>query len=227
MTVTYLGHSCFLFDFDGIQVLTDPFITYNEQAKSIDKESVTCDYILLSHGHQDHMADAEYFAKKDNVTLVAIFEIAEWFRNKGIENLVHMNIGGKAPLPFGTVKMVTAVHSSVLPDGTYGGNPAGYVIQTSDKVIYFAGDTALTYDMKTIAERYGKVDVAFLPIGDRLTMDVEDALITADWVNTNKIIGMHYDTFPNIQLDKEQALKAAQKAGKELVLLAIGETITI
>lgn len=227
MTVTYLGHSCFLFDFNGIRVLTDPFITYNELAKSVDKESITCDFILLSHGHQDHMADAAYFAKKDNATLIAIYDIAEWFKQQGIENLVHMNIGGNAPLSFGTVKMVTAVHSSVLPDGSYGGNPAGYVIQTSDKVIYFAGDTALTYDMKIIAEQYGKVDAAFLPIGDRLTMGVGDALIAANWVNAHKIIGMHYDTFPNIKLDKEQALKAAQQAGKELALPAIGETITI
>ncbi|PSR53320.1 metal-dependent hydrolase [Adhaeribacter arboris] len=227
MTVTYLGHSCFLFDFDGVKVLVDPFITYNDLAKSIDKENITCEYILLSHGHQDHMADAEYFAKKDNATLIAIYDIAEWFKQKGVENLVHLNIGGKAPLPFGTVKMVTAVHSSVLPDGSYGGNPAGYVIQTVDKVFYFAGDTALTYDMKLIAEKFGQVDVAFLPIGDRLTMDIEDALIAAEWVNTNKIIGMHYDTFPNIKLDKEQAFKAAQQAGKELILLAIGETVTI
>jgi L-ascorbate metabolism protein UlaG (beta-lactamase superfamily) len=227
MNVTYLGHSCFLFDFDGIKVLTDPFITYNGLAKSIDTETINCDYILLSHGHQDHMADAEYFLKKDNATLVAIYDIAEWFKEKGIENLVHLNIGGKTALPFGLVKMVTAVHSSVLPDGTYGGNPAGYVIQTHERVIYFAGDTALTYDMKLIADRFKKVDVAFLPIGDALTMDIEDAVIAADWVNTDKIIGMHYDTFPNIQLNKEAALQTAQQAGKNLVLLSIGEKITI
>lgn len=227
MNVTYLGHSCFLFDFDGTKVLTDPFITYNELAKTIDKESITCDYILLSHGHQDHMADAEFFLKKDNATLVAIYDIAEWFREKGIKNLVHLNIGGKVSLPFGLVKMVTAVHSSVLPDGTYGGNPAGYVVQTSDKVIYFAGDTALTYDMKLIADRFNTVDVAFLPIGDALTMDIADALVAAEWVNTNKIVGMHYDTFPNIQLDKEEALQTAKQANKELVLLTIGETITL
>ena len=227
MNVTYLGHSCFLFDFEGIKVLTDPFITYNELAKNVDKESITCDYILLSHGHMDHMADAEFFLKKDKATLVAIYDIAEWFKEKGVENLVHLNIGGKMTLPFGLVKMVTAVHSSVLPDGTYGGNPAGYIIQTKDKVIYFAGDTALTYDMKLIADRFKKVDAAFLPIGDALTMDIEDAVVAADWVNTGKIIGMHYDTFPNIQLNKEEAQQTAQQANKELVLLAIGETITI
>lgn len=227
MNVTYLGHSCFLFDFNGTKVLTDPFITYNELAKNIDKEAITCDYILLSHGHIDHMADAEYFLKKDNATLVAIYDIAEWFKTKGIENLIHMNIGGKTELPFGTVKMVNAVHSSVLPDGTYGGNPAGYVIQTTDQVIYFAGDTALTYDMKLIADRFRKVDAAFLPIGDSLTMDIEDAVVAADWVNTDKIIGMHYDTFPNIQLNKEAVVKTAQQGNKELILLAIGETINI
>jgi L-ascorbate metabolism protein UlaG (beta-lactamase superfamily) len=227
MNVTFLGHSCFLFDFDGVKVLTDPFITYNDLAKDVDKEAINCDYILLSHGHQDHMADAEFFARKDKATLIAIYDIAEWFREKGVENLLHMNIGGKAPLPFGTVKMVAAVHSSVLPDGTYGGNPAGYVIQSANKVYYFAGDTALTYDMKIIAELYGKVDAAFLPIGDRLTMDVADAVKAADWVNTNTIVGMHFDTFPNIQLDKEQAQQTVEQAGKELILLNIGETIII
>lgn len=227
MNVTYLGHSCFLFDFDGVKVLTDPFITYNGLAQNIDKEQIKCEYILLSHGHQDHMADAEYFAKKDNATLIAIYDVAEWFREKGVQNLLHLNIGGKAELPFGTVKMVAAVHSSVLPDGTYGGNPAGYVIQNAGKVYYFAGDTALTYDMKIIAEWFGKVDVAFMPIGDVLTMGTADAMIAANWVNTNKVVGMHYDTFPNIQLNKEQAQQTAQQAGKELVLMAIGETITI
>lgn len=229
MNVTYLGHSCFIFDFDGIKVLTDPFITYNELAQSIDKESITCEYILLTHGHQDHMADAAFFAKKDGATLVAIYEITEWFKTQGIceDKLLPMNIGGKAPLPFGTVKMVTAVHSSVLPDGTYGGNPAGYVIQTADKVFYFAGDTALTYDMKIIAELYGQIDTAFLPVGDRLTMDVADAMRAADWVNTHKVVGMHYDTFPNIQLNKQQAQQTAQQAGKELLLLEIGEMITL
>ncbi len=227
MNVTFLGHSCFLFDFDGTKVLTDPFITYNGLAKNIDKQSITCDYILLSHGHQDHMADAEFFTKKDNATLIAIYDVAEWFREKGVENLLHMNIGGKVALPFGTVKMVAAVHSSVLPDGSYGGNPAGYVIRTSEKVYYFAGDTALTYDMKIIAQLYGKVDAAFLPIGDCLTMDTADAMIAADWVNADTVVGMHFDTFPNIQLNKEEAQQMAQQAGKKLMLLAIGETITL
>jgi L-ascorbate metabolism protein UlaG (beta-lactamase superfamily) len=227
MEITYLGHSCFLLDLGGTTVLFDPFITFNELAGSVDKEKIKADYILLSHAHQDHMADAEYFAQKDQSTLVAIYEVCEWYKGKGIENMVALNIGGKVDLPFGTVRMVSAVHSSVLPDGTYGGNPAGYVIESADKIIYFAGDTALTYDMKIIAELYQRVDVAFLPVGGTLTMDVYDALIAANWVNARKIIGMHYDTWPNIQIDHVEALEAARQAGKELTLLPIGEKINL
>jgi len=227
MEITYLGHSCFLLDLGGTRVLFDPFITYNELAGSVDKEAIQADYILLSHAHQDHMADAEYFAKKDNGAIVAAYEVCEWYKSKGIENVVHMNVGGKVNLPFGTVRMVFAAHSSVLPDGSYGGNPAGYVIESADKIIYFAGDTALTYDMKIIAELYQRVDVAFLPVGGTLTMDVYDALIAANWVNARKIIGMHYDTWPNIEIDHIEALEAARQAGKELTLMQIGEKINL
>lgn len=227
MEITYLGHSCFLLNFGGTRVLFDPFITYNELAGAIDKETIKADYILLSHAHQDHMADAEYFAKKDGSVIVAIFEVCEWFKAKGVENVVHMNIGGKVNLPFGTVRMVYAAHSSVLPDGTYGGNPAGYVIESADKIIYFAGDTALTYDMKIIAELYQRVDVAFLPVGGCLTMDIYDAIVAANWVKTRQIIGMHYDTWPNIEIDHLEALEACRQAGKELKLLQISEKINL
>jgi L-ascorbate metabolism protein UlaG (beta-lactamase superfamily) len=227
MEITYLGHSCFLLDLGGTRVLFDPFITYNDLAESVKKDTIQADYILLSHGHQDHLADAEYFAQKDKATVVAIYEICEWYKAKGIDQVVPMNIGGKVDLEFGTVRMVNAVHSSVLPDGSYGGNPAGYVIETADKVIYYAGDTALTYDMKLIAELYGRIDVAFLPIGGCLTMDIYDALLAANWVNTRRIIGMHYDTWPNIEINQVEALEAARQNGKELSLIPIGETITL
>ena len=227
MEITYLGHSCFLLDLGGTRVLFDPFITYNELAGSIDKEQIQVDFIMLSHGHEDHLADAEYFAQKDNAAIVATYEICEWYKAKGLENLVHMNIGGKVHLPFGTVRMVHAAHSSVLPDGTYGGSPAGYVIESADKTIYFAGDTALTYEMKLIGELYQRVDVAFMPIGGCLTMDIYDALIAANWVNTRKIIGMHYDTWPNIEIDPIEAMEASRQAGKELTLVQIGEKIIL
>ena len=227
MEITYLGHSCFLLDLGGYRILFDPFITYNKLAGEIDKEKIKSDFILLSHAHQDHIADAEYFAQKDSSGIVAAYEVCEWFKSKGVENVVHMNIGGKVVLPFGTVRMVYAAHSSVLPDGTYGGNPAGYVIESADKTIYFAGDTALTYDMKLIAELYQRVDLAFLPVGGCLTMDVYDAIIAANWVNARRIIGMHYDTWPNIEIDHIEAMEAARQAGKELMLLQIGEKINL
>lgn len=226
MQLTYLGHSCFLLNIGGTQVLFDPFITYNPLAAAVDKEKIQADYILLSHGHQDHMADAEFFARKDNASIVANFEICEWYKSKGIENLVHMNLGGKVQLPFGTVRMVAAVHSSVLPDGTYAGNPGGFVVETAEKTFYFAGDTALTYDMKIIAELY-KIDFAFLPIGGQLTMDIHDALLAANWVNTDQVIGMHFDTFPFIRINPLETKEVARQAGKELTLLQIGEEINL
>ena len=226
MQLTYLGHSCFLLNIGGSRVLFDPFITYNPLAAGIDKEKIEADYILLSHGHQDHLADAEYFARKNEAAIVASYEVCEWYKTKGIEKVVHMNLGGKVQLPFGSVKMVHAAHSSVLPDGTYGGNPAGFVVAGDEKTFYFAGDTALTYDMKIIAGQY-RVDFAFLPIGGQLTMDIDDALVAASWVNTPHIIGMHYDTFPFIQINHTEALAAAQRAGKQLTLLQIGEEINL
>jgi L-ascorbate metabolism protein UlaG (beta-lactamase superfamily) len=213
-------------DIGGTRVLFDPFISYNPLAGEVNKETIHADFILLTHAHQDHMADAEYFARKNNAPIVAIYEVCEWYKAKGLEEVVHMNIGGKVHLPFGTVKMVTAIHSSVLPDGTYGGNPAGYVVETADKVFYFAGDTALTYDMKIIAEQY-HIDFAFLPVGGTLTMDIDDALVAANWVGTRRIIGMHYDTFPNIEIEHIDTLEVARQAGKELTLMQIGETINI
>lgn len=204
----------------------DPFITYNPLADSIDKEKIEADYILLSHAHQDHMADAEYFARKDGAAIVANFEVCEWYKSKGLENVVHMNIGGKVQLPFGSVRMVNAVHSSVLPDGTYGGSAAGFVVAAGEKTFYFAGDTALTYDMKIIAEQY-QVDFAFLPIGGQLTMDIDDALLAARWVNTRQVIGMHYDTFPFIHIAPEATMEVARRAGMQLTLLQIGEEINL
>ncbi|GGE94149.1 metal-dependent hydrolase [Hymenobacter cavernae] len=226
MNVTYYGHSSFLFEIEGSKVLFDPFISPNPLASAIDVTTIEADYLLLSHGHGDHVADAEAIGKRTGAEVVAIAEIAGWFGNKGLKAAYPMNIGGKVKLPFGTVKMVAAAHSSSLPDGSYGGLAAGFVVEAEGKTFYFAGDTALTYDMKLIAEQH-KLDFALLPIGDNYTMGIGDALIAADWVGASKIIGMHYDTFPVIKIDQEAAKQQAQQAGKELVLLQIGETITL
>lgn len=225
MQITYYGHSCFLIETEGTKILFDPFITPNELASNIDIDSIKADYILLSHGHQDHMADVEAIYKNTKATLVSNFELVSWFGNKGVENSHPMNHGGKKEFDFGTVKMVNAIHSSSLPDGSYAGNPAGFVVQTAEKTFYYAGDTALTLDMQLIGEEFD-IDFAFMPIGDNFTMDIKDALKAADFVKTDTIIGMHYDTFPYIKLDHEGVKNVAANAKKDLKLMEIGETLT-
>lgn len=223
MEVTYFGHSCFLVILGGKKLLFDPFITPNEQAKNVTIEEIKPDFILLSHGHSDHVADVEKIYKNSKPQLISTFEVITWFEKQGIEGGHPMNHGGSWDFPFGRVKMVNAVHSSSMPDGSYGGNPAGFIIKAEDTTIYYAGDTALHYDMQLIAEEFD-VDVAFLPIGSNFTMDIDDALRAADFVHTKKIIGMHYDTFPYIQIDHQQAMEAAKEANIVLNLLNIGET---
>lgn len=158
--------------------------------------------------------------------MVSNFEIVSWFENKGIENNHPMNTGGKKKFDFGTVKMVNAIHSSSLPDGSYAGSANGFVVETAEKTFYYAGDTALTLDMQLIGQEYD-LDFAFMPIGDNFTMDIHDALKAADFVKTNTIIGMHYDTFPYIKLDHEEVKNVASNAGKDLKLMEIGDTFTL
>ncbi|WP_022822617.1 metal-dependent hydrolase [Hymenobacter norwichensis] len=226
MQLTYYGHACFLLETGGSRVLFDPFISPNPLAKDIDINTIEADYLLLSHGHADHVADAEAIGKRTGAEVVGIAEVVGWFGEKGLKANYGMNIGGKVKLPFGTVKMVAALHSSSMPDGSYGGIAAGFVVESEGKTLYFAGDTALTYDMKLLGEQY-KLDFAILPIGDNYTMGIDDALIAADWVGAQKIIGMHFDTFPAIVINQEEAQQKASQAGKELVLLKIGETVTL
>lgn len=226
MKITYYGQSCFLFEIGDNRILFDPFISPNSLASSINVDDIKADYIFLSHGHQDHVHDAEQIAKNNNSTIIATFEIVQWYGAKGLENLHPMNTGGKVTLPFGTVKMVNAIHSNSLPDGTYGGSAAGFVVETENQTFYFAGDTALTYDMKLIPEQFD-VDFALLPIGDNFTMDIHDAMIAADFVQVEKVIGMHYDTFPYIEIDKEEVMEVAKMADKELILMEIGQTIEL
>lgn len=226
MEVTYYGHSCFLVATAGKKLLFDPFISPNELAKDIDISEIKADYIILSHGHQDHIADVENIYKNNKAQIISTFEVISWFAEKGLENGHQMNHGGSWDFDFGTLKMVNAVHSSSMPDGSYGGNPAGYVIKSENKTFYYAGDTALHYDMKLIEDEFN-IDFAFLPIGSNFTMGVEDANKAADFVGTKKVIGMHYDTFPLIKINHGEAKSAFQSHGKELVLMGIGETINL
>ena len=226
MKITYYGHSCFGIEVSGKKLLIDPFITPNEKAKDIDVDSIEADYILLSHGHEDHVADVESIAKRTGAKIVAAFEVVNWFGAKGLDNGHPMNPGGKWEFDFGTVECTAAVHSSSMPDGSYGGNPMGFHIVTDEGSFYYAGDTALTMDMKLIGD-FRKTDFAFLPIGDNFTMGIEDAVRAAQFVKVNKVIGMHYDTFGFIEIDHESAKKKFDGAGVELTLMEIGGTTEI
>lgn len=226
MIITYLGHSCFTIEVNNSVLLFDPFITPNELASSIDIKKLMPDYILISHGHQDHIADAVSIAKQSGATIISNWEIVNWLSSQGVEKSHPMNIGGHWFFDFGKVKCVNAVHSSSLPDGSYGGNPMGFLLETKEGNIYYAGDTALTLDMKLIGD-YKKIDVAFLPIGSNFTMGIDNAVIASDFIHCDKIIGMHYDTFGYIKIDQDEAFGKFAAAGKELVLMQIGSSITL
>jgi L-ascorbate metabolism protein UlaG (beta-lactamase superfamily) len=226
MKITYYGHSCFHVEINGKNLLLDPFITDNPLAKHIDVNSITADYILISHGHGDHIADAKPIARRTGATVISNYEIITWLEKQGVEKSHPMNHGGSWVFDFGKVKFVNAVHSSSLPDGSYGGNPGGFLIESSEGNFYYAGDTALTYDMKLIGD-YKKINIAFLPIGNNYTMGVDNALIASDFIRCDTIIGMHYDTFSHIKINHEEAKNKFTVAGKDLVLMKIGESFTI
>lgn len=223
MEVTYFGHSCFMITMGGKKLLFDPFISPNERAKNINIKEIKPDYMLLTHGHNDHVADVEKIYNQHECLVISTFEVIKWFEDKGIKNAHPMNHGGSWDFDFGRVKMVNAVHSSSMPDRSYGGHPAGFVINNSEQTIYYSGDTALHYDMQLIADEFN-IDMAFLPIGSNFTMDIDDAIRAADFVRTKNIMGMHYDTFPHIEIDHQQVKQAAQEAKINLYLLNIGET---
>src|ERR1700744_1326716 len=225
MKFTFYGHAAFEIETGGKKLLFDPFISPNELAKHIDVNSLKPDYILLSHGHGDHIADIFTIHKNSNAKVICIAEIAGWLGGKGIADAHGLNIGGGFNFDFGRVKMVSAIHSSSMPDGSYGGVAAGFVIYAEGKKIYFAGDTALTYDMKLLADE--DLDWAILPIGDNYTMNVDDAIKSTEFINCKNVVGVHYDTFPVIRIDKEQAKEKFIKAGINIQLPAIGETIDL
>ncbi len=226
MRFTYYGHACFLVEANGKKMLFDPFITKNELAKDIDINKIECDYIAITHGHFDHIADAVAIAQRTSATVICAYEIYQWLEKQGLKNIRPMNPGGKWTSDFGTIKCVAAIHSSSLPDGSYGANPMGFVLNTNDGDFYYSGDTALTMDMQLVP-RWAKLKFAVLPIGDNFTMDVDDAIAAADFVKCDKIVGVHYDTFGFIVIDHEEAKAKFAKAGKELILLKIGEEIEL
>ena len=191
MRVTYYGHACFAAQVAGRTRLFDPFISENELAKGVNVQTIPADYILISHGHADHMADATAIARRTGATIISNYEITVWF--------------GKA-FDFGRVQFVNAIHSSSLPDGTYGGNPGGFVVSSAEGNFYYSGDTALTLDMRLIGEAT-RLKFAALCIGDNFTMGVDDAIKAAEFVRCNEVLGLHYNTFPPIRIDTHAAVE--------------------
>lgn len=224
MRLTYFGQSCFLVEFGGKNLLFDPFITANPLATDIDIEKIDADYILVSHAHQDHTLDVEAIARRTGAIIVSNFEIASHYAAKGFQ-VAYMNHGGKQDFDFGSVKYVHAVHSSTFADGSNGGNPGGFVVWNKEKCFYFAGDTALTMDMKLIPMTCPSLQLAILPIGDVFTMGVTDALIAAQFVEVDTVVGCHYDTFDPIKIDKAKAEETFENGGKKLLLPSIGASI--
>ena len=225
MKITFYGHACIGIKVKDVHILVDPFISGNPKASHIDINSLEADFILLTHAHQDHILDVEAIAKRTDAVIISNYEIASYFGNKGL-NYHPMNHGGSWEFEFGTVKYVNAIHTSSFPDGTYGGQPGGFLIEGEHKNIYIAGDTALTMDMKLIPLRT-QLDLAILPIGNNFTMGVEDAILASDFVECDKVLGYHYDTFGYIEISHEEAKRKFFEKGKDLMLLAIGESIDL
>ncbi|MGY3794735.1 metal-dependent hydrolase [uncultured Aquimarina sp.] len=226
MKITFYGQNTLLLEIGKNKVLVDPFISGNPLSKDkIDIRDIKVDYILLTHAHQDHTLDAEAIAKNSSAIIISNYEIAMYYQEKGIE--VHpMNHGGSWNFDFGKVKYVNAIHTSSFPDGTYGGQPGGFVIEGEGKSIYIAGDTALTMDMKLIP-LFTKLDLAILPIGDNFTMGIDEAIIASDFVECDKVLGVHYDTFGYIEIDHKEAKQKFSDKNKDLVLLDIGKSIEL
>ena len=225
MKLTYYGHSCFGIEVNGTSILVDPFITGNPKASEIDVKNVKADYILLTHAHQDHVLDVEMIAENTGATIISNYEIVMYYGAKNLEGHP-VNHGGTFKTETFSAKYVNAIHTSSFADGTYGGQPGGFIITAGDKSLYIAGDTAVTMDMKLIPMTT-KLTASILPIGDNFTMGVEDAIIATDLVECSKVIGCHFNTFPPIEIDVEEAKESFKKANKELVVMEIGASLNL
>jgi L-ascorbate metabolism protein UlaG (beta-lactamase superfamily) len=226
MEITYYGHSCFMLELRGKKLLFDPFIRGNELAKAVNIDQLEADYILVSHGHDDHTGDLVYLARKTGALVIASWEITCWLQKQDVTNVHPMNVGGKRSFPFGNVCMTYAAHSSSFEDGTYAGVAAGFIITSDGKTVYYSGDTGLNTEMKLIGE-LNKIDLALMPIGGNFTMNSIDAAIASTFIQCKHVIGLHYDTFGHIVIDQQEAKNHFSDKGVELILLKSGEQFTI
>ena len=225
MNVTYLGHGCVSVQANNKTLLIDPFISPNPLASHIDINVLAADYILITHAHQDHIVDVDAIAKRTGAMIISNYEITMHYVGKEF-NGHPLNHGGACVFDDIHIKYVNAIHTSSFPDGSYGGQPGGFVISAEGKSVYIAGDTAVTFDMQLIPMQTN-IDLAVLPIGDNFTMGVDDAIIASDFVECDRVLGCHYDTFPPIAIDKREAKQKFSGKNKELILLDIGKSVVV
>jgi len=223
VSLTYHGHAALSINIDGTNVLVDPFITDNPLA-SIDSSSLEADYILVSHGHEDHVGDTLSIAKRTGAAVIANLEIANWFSSQGVVSVHPQHIGGGYAHTFGYVKLTQAHHGSALPDGSYGGNPCGFLIQALGTTLYLACDTGLFGDMKLIGEE--GIDLAVLPIGDNFTMGPKDALRAVKMIKPSLVLPVHYNTWPLIEQNALEWKRSVEKeTSSKVCVLQPGQRI--
>ena len=219
--ITFLGHSAFYMEGEKAKLVIDPFLTGNPVAQK-KPEELKVDFVLLTHGHGDHIGDAVDIAKANNATIIAPFELANYCAQQGA-NVHPMHIGGARQFPFGKVKLTIAHHGSAAPDGTYTGNPCGFLITMDGKTFYHPGDTGLFYDMKLIGEM-NSIDVAVLPIGDNFTMGVDDAVKATEFLRPKMVIPMHFKTFDVIDVEPTDFINKVKALGFNGEILAVNSS---
>lgn len=224
MKIQFLGQNCFLFSYKGKNILSDPFYNYQKDKSGFDISAQKIDYVLITHAHEDHIADVkEVLVHHPDAALIGQPEICGYFKHK---NSIDINFGGSAKIEDLKISMVAALHTSSFPDGSYGGQPAGYVFRFPDKNLYMAGDTGVMADMALLPAMFGNIQMAVLPVGSHYTMCARKAsFAAAELIKCPKVIGCHFDTFPPIKINHESAQKHFQERNIELVLPKLGEVL--